>query len=61
MRTQMMVLVLALCATSAPVAAQTRVTSPDNRNEVQVGIREGALYYIVNRDEIGRASCRERV
>jgi alpha-glucosidase len=45
---QSMLLVLAVCTT--PVAAQTRVSSPDNRNEVQVGIREGGLYYIVNRD-----------
>ena len=48
MRMQSMLLVLAVCAT--PVVAQTRVTSPDNRNEVQVGIHEGGLYYIVNRD-----------
>lgn len=50
MRMQTMALVLAVCAAPAPVAAQTRVTSPDNRNVVQVGIHEGALYYIVNRD-----------
>src|SRR5436189_64302 len=50
MRTQTMMLVLAVCGAPAPVAAQIRVTSPDNRNVVQVGIREGALYYIVNRD-----------
>ncbi|HXO85249.1 MAG TPA: glycoside hydrolase family 97 N-terminal domain-containing protein, partial [Gemmatimonadales bacterium] len=41
---------LVLATIAAPAAAQTRVTSPDNRNEVQVGIHEGALYYIVNRD-----------
>src|SRR4051812_6416541 len=50
MRTQTMVLVLAVCGAPAPVAAQIRVTSPDNRNVVQVGGHEGALYYIVNRD-----------
>jgi alpha-glucosidase len=50
MRMQTMVLVLAVCAATAPVAAQTRVTSPDNRNEVQVGIHEGGLYYLVQRD-----------
>ena len=49
MRTQILVLVAAVC-TAAPVAAQTRVTSPDNRNEVQVAIHEGGLYYLVNRD-----------
>src|SRR6185436_18367701 len=31
MRTQILLLVAAIC-TAAPVAAQTRVTSPDNRN-----------------------------
>src|SRR5262245_51173049 len=50
MRPQMMVLVLAIGAVSTPVAAQTRVSSPDKRNEVQVGIHEGGLYYIVQRD-----------
>jgi alpha-glucosidase len=48
MRVPSLLLVLAVSAT--PVVAQTRVTSPDNRNEVQVGIHEGGLYYIVNRD-----------
>ena len=48
MRMQSLLLVLAVSA--APVVAQTRVTSPDQRNEVQVGIHEGGLYYIVQRD-----------
>ena len=48
MRMQTTLLVLAVCA--APVAAQTRVTSPDNRNQVQVGIHDGGLYYVVQRD-----------
>jgi alpha-glucosidase len=45
---QSMLLVLAVCAT--PSVAQTRLTSPDKRNEVQVGIHEGGLYYVVQRD-----------
>src|SRR5688572_18086671 len=48
MRMQTTLLVLAICA--APAGAQLRIASPDNRNEVQVGIREGALYYVVRRD-----------
>ena len=48
MRMQSMLLVLAVCAT--PSVAQTRLTSPDKRNEVQVGIHEGGLYYVVQRD-----------
>ena len=48
MRMQSLLLVLAVSA--APVVAQTRVTSPDKRNEVQVGIHEGGLYYVVQRD-----------
>ena len=48
MRMQSMLLVLAGCAT--PLVAQTRVTSPDTRNAVQVGIHEGGLYYLVQRD-----------
>jgi len=48
MRMQSMLLVLATCAT--PIVAQTRVTSPDKRNEVQVGIHEGGLHYVVQRD-----------
>ena len=49
MRTQSLFLILAVAA--APVVAQTRVSSPDKRNAVQVGIHEGGgLYYIVQRD-----------
>jgi alpha-glucosidase len=49
MRMQTMVVVLVTLAT--PAAAQTRVTSPDRRNEVQVGVHEGALYYLMQRDD----------
>ena len=34
----------------APLSAQTRVSSPDRRNEVQVAVHEGKLYYLVQRD-----------
>jgi alpha-glucosidase len=47
---RMQSLLLGLAVAAAPVVAQTRVTSPDHRNEVQVGIHEGGLYYIVQRD-----------
>ena len=50
MRMQTTLLMLAICAAAPPVVGQTRVTSPDRRNEVQVGIHEGALYYVVRRD-----------
>src|SRR5687768_11946749 len=37
---------------AAPAAAQDslRVASPDGRNEVSVGVREGGLYYGVRRN-----------
>ena len=49
MRTQTTWLMLAICAAASPVVGQS-VSSPDNRNQVQVGIHEGALYYTVQRD-----------
>src|SRR5467141_658384 len=40
--------------TAAPAAqAQVQVASPDGRNRVSVGVRQGKLYYAVERD--GRA------
>src|SRR5688572_11635308 len=50
MRMQMMLLVLATTAAPAAAGAQIQVSSPDNRNQVQVAVREGKLYYIVQRD-----------
>ncbi|MGE5803336.1 MAG: glycoside hydrolase family 97 protein [Gemmatimonadota bacterium] len=50
MRMQTLALVLVTIAAPPPAAAQTRVTSPDNRNQVQVGTHEGGLYYRVQRD-----------
>src|SRR6266542_3921968 len=43
-------LLLVLAVITVPAAAQTRVTSPDRRNDVQVAAREGKLYYSVQRD-----------
>jgi alpha-glucosidase len=56
MRTCRWVPFLALAVAQAPLAAaaaaqeQLRVTSPNGRNEVTVGINEGRLYYAVRRD-----------
>ena len=44
---------VALSATSAPLRGQVRVASPDGRNQVTVGVRDGRLGYSVERD--GRA------
>ncbi|HEV8382384.1 MAG TPA: glycoside hydrolase family 97 N-terminal domain-containing protein, partial [Gemmatimonadales bacterium] len=48
MRMPSLLLVLAVIA--VPAAAQTRVTSPDRRNAVEVAAHEGKLYYRVQRD-----------
>ncbi|MGH7606728.1 MAG: glycoside hydrolase family 97 N-terminal domain-containing protein, partial [Gemmatimonadales bacterium] len=40
----------ALLASASSAAAQARVLSPDRRNQVTVAIREGKLYYSVQRD-----------
>jgi alpha-glucosidase len=44
---------IALAATAAPLQGQVRVASPDGRNWVTVGVRDGRLGYSVERD--GRA------
>jgi alpha-glucosidase len=44
---------VALSATSAPLRGQVRVASPDGRNQVTVGVRDGRLGYSLERD--GRA------
>jgi alpha-glucosidase len=44
------VLLVACCAVAVPARGQTRVASPNSRNVVQVAVREGKLYYIVQRD-----------
>src|SRR6266511_780618 len=51
LRLSLALLIAAAATTSAQ--AQVRVTSPDGRNRVSVGIQEGKLYYAVERD--GRA------
>jgi alpha-glucosidase len=43
-------LLLVLAVIAVPAAAQTRVTSPDRRNAVEVAAHEGKLYYRVQRD-----------
>jgi alpha-glucosidase len=40
-----------LMATATSAQAQVRVASPDGRNQVTVAIREGKLYYSVQRDD----------
>ena len=51
MRSRFM-LTAALLVLTAPsnVVGQSSVKSPDGRNEVQVAIHEGGLYYMVQRD-----------
>src|SRR6266545_2412622 len=49
MRKPSMLITLAAVALS-PLSAQTRVSSPDRRNEVQVAVHQGKLYYLVQRD-----------
>ncbi|HXM37480.1 MAG TPA: glycoside hydrolase family 97 protein [Gemmatimonadales bacterium] len=46
-------LALVAAAAARPALSQVRVTSPDGRNAVTVAVREGKLYYVVDRD--GRA------
>src|SRR5688572_33507791 len=70
---RLLTLIALAAVAAAPLTAQPvhRVASPDGRNVVEVGIREGRLYYAVQRAgrniilpsmlEIGRASCRENL
>ncbi len=48
MKVRMSLLLLGLAATTAQ--AQVRATSPDGRNQVTVELRDGRLYYSVQRD-----------
>jgi len=45
-----LLLVLATPAVAPVAPAQVSVASPDGRNEVQVAVHEGKLYYLVQRD-----------
>src|SRR5207302_11062359 len=51
--TAMLFAVTSLAAAPASAQAPLSVTSPDARTEVDVGVREGHLYYSIQRD--GRA------
>src|SRR3954463_9753925 len=43
-------LIMLTAALLPPLSAQIRVSSPDGRNEVQVAVHEGKLYYLVQHD-----------
>ncbi|HEV8266206.1 MAG TPA: glycoside hydrolase family 97 protein [Gemmatimonadales bacterium] len=50
MRSLYLALLMAAAAAAAPAQAQVRVASPDARTQVTVQVREGKLYYSVQRD-----------
>ena len=47
---QLSFILIAVLAVSAPAQDVSRVTSPDGRNAVDVGVRDGRLFYTLKRD-----------